>query len=199
MSPFQITLSKASTADDTAGQAPAVPAQHSLSPARGNCPRRIIAFIAQVALTLGAIFGVAVAGITVTAARTGMRPLVVRSGSMEPTIATGSMVLVKRIDASEIKVDDILAVERPDHTRVIHRVIGIELRGATAELTLKGDANDDPDPVPVTIDHAYRLSWQVPMVGRALAWLATAPGGFLLGCIATAFVCRATGRRPRSR
>ena len=97
-----------------------------------------------------------------TAARTGMQPLVVRSGSMEPTIATGSMILVKRIDASEIKVGDVLAVERPDHTRVTHRVVGIEHRGATAELTMKGDANEDADPVPVTVDHAYRLAWQVP-------------------------------------
>jgi signal peptidase I len=200
MSPSQTTLSKPDApAHSTPVPAPMPQVDGPSDPARDNRLRRFFSFIAQVALTLGAIGGVAVAGITITAARTGMQPLVVRSGSMEPTIATGSMILVKRIDASAIKVGDVLAVERPDHTRVTHRVVAIERRGATAELTMKGDANEDPDPIPVSVNHAYRLAWQVPAVGKTLAWLATAPGGFVMGCIATAYVRRATGGRPRAR
>ncbi len=199
MSPFQSTLFKPDApADSTPGPPAMAQVDGPSAPARGNRLRRFVSFVAQVALTLGAIGGVAVAGLTLTAAHSGMQPLVVRSGSMEPTIATGSMILVKRIDASAIKVGDVLAVERPDHTRVTHRVVAVERRGATAELTMQGDANEDPDPIPVSVNHAYRLVWQVPVVGKALAWLATAPGGFVMGCIATAFVRRAAGRRPRS-
>lgn len=162
-------------------------------------PRRLVAVLVEVALTVGALCGVAVAGITVMAARSGMQPLVVRSGSMEPTIATGSMILVRKIDASAIRVGDVLAVERSDHTRVTHRVVAVQPRGGAAELTMKGDANEDPDPLPVTVRSAYRLTWQVPMVGTTMAWLASAPGGFVLGCLATAFLLRATGRRRRPR
>ena len=60
---------------------------------------------------------------------------------------------------------------------------------------MKGDANEDPDPIPATVRHAYRLDWQVPMVGKTLSWLVTAQGGFAMGCVATGFLIRATGRR----
>ncbi len=144
---------------------------------------------------MGAILGLEVAGVTATAAGAGYRPLVVRSGSMEPTTPTGAMVLVERIDASAIRVGDILAVERPDHTRVTHRVMAVEPKGDVAELIMKGDANEDADPAPVAVSHAYRLAWQIPIVGSTVAWLATPPGGFVMGCIATAFLLRGAGRR----
>jgi signal peptidase len=159
---------------------------------------RAASVVTEIALTLGALLGVAVMGVTVVAAHTGIQPLVVRSGSMEPTIHTGSMVLVKRIDASEIKVGDIVAVERPDHTRVTHRVLALQPKGGTVELTLKGDANEDPDPVPVTVRQAERLIWQAPVIGRTVAWLATAPGGFAMGCLVTAVAMHVLGRRSAS-
>lgn len=155
---------------------------------------RAATVLAEIALTIGALLGVAVMGITVVASRGGVRPLVVRSGSMAPTIPTGSMVLVKRVEAGEIKSGDIVAVERPDHTRVTHRVMALQPRGAAVELTLKGDANEDPDPVPVVVRHAYRLVWQAPMIGRTVAWLATAQGGFVLG-VMTTVVAMATLRK----
>lgn len=158
-----------------------------------------VALLVEIALTVGSLLGVAVAGLTVTATRAGLRPLVVRSGSMEPTIPTGAMVLVKKIPAAEIRVGDILAVERSDRTRVTHRVLTVEHRRDVAELTMKGDANEDPDPLPVTVHHAHRLAWQLPMVGKTVAWLATAQGGFAMGCVATAFLRRATGRRDDRR
>ena len=154
--------------------------------------------LAEVALTLGAVLGLAVTGITVAAAQTGLRPLVVRSGSMEPTISTGSMVLVRRIPAAEIRPGDIVAVERPDHTRVTHRVLEIERLGETAELTMKGDANEDPDAVPVTVRRAEKLVYQVPELGRVAAWFATPRGGFVIGCLLTAVFMQVFRRRTRN-
>ena len=177
--------------------APAPPAATPAARAGvGRAGRRTAAVLGEIALTVAAVLGLAMAGVTVVAARTGVRPLVVRSGSMEPTIPTGSMVLVQRVAAAEIAVGDVVAVERPDHTRVTHRVVGLERRGETAELTLKGDANEDADPAPVSVVEADRLIRQVPEVGRFAAWLATAPGGFVIGCLLTAVTMLALRRRP---
>ena len=153
----------------------------------------------EVLLTLAAACGVLISLITVTAAHSGLQPLVVRSGSMEPSIGTGSMVLTKRITAPEIKVGDVVTVERPDRTRVTHRVVQVKQQDGTAELILKGDANKDPDPFPVSVRNAKRVVWHIPNVGRVMAWFASAQGGFVMGCIVTAYAMRVVANRPRQR
>lgn len=155
-----------------------------------------LGLLGEAALTVGAVVGMAVIVVTLAAARTGVRPLVVRSGSMEPVIASGSMVLTQRIPAAAIRPGDIVAVERPDRTRVMHRVVTAVPKGAMVELTLKGDANEDPDPMPVTVRSADRIRWRVPVVGQVMAWLATAPGGFVIGSLGTALLIRVLGQRP---
>lgn len=164
-------------------------------PERNRRGRRLLRIVRETALTLAALFGLLIAGITVFAARSGLEPLVVRSGSMEPTIETGSMILTKRVEAGAIGVGDVVTVQRPDRTRVTHRVIGLERRGEAAELTLKGDANDDPDPLPVTVREAQRFVWEIPKVGRAMAWLASAQGGFVLGSLVTLYATAVVRRR----
>lgn len=150
-------------------------------------PRTAASRLADLLLTLAALLGVVVLGITVTAHVTGLRPLVVKSGSMEPTISTGGMVLVRTVPADQIQVGDVVAVDRPDNTRVTHRVVAVIHQGATAQLTLKGDANEDPDPQPVVVDSAGKLVLSVPSIGRVSAFFASAKGGFVLGCLFTAF------------
>lgn len=146
-------------------------------------------------LTLAALVGVAMTAVTVLAAQTGLRPLVVRSGSMEPTIHTGSMVLVRSVPAAAIRVGDVVAVERPDHTRVTHRVVSVEHRGATASLVLKGDANTDPDPEPVVVARAGRLVATAPALGRVGGFLSSAKGGFVLGWLVAAVMLAVLRRK----
>lgn len=146
-------------------------------------------------LTLAAVLGLVVVGITVTAHMTGLRPLVVRSGSMEPTIPTGGMVLVRAIPASDIAVGDVVAVDRPDNTRVTHRVLDVVHQTGVAQLTLKGDANKEPDPLPVVVEQAEKVMVSVPSIGRISAFFASAKGGFVLGCLFTAVALPVFRRR----
>jgi signal peptidase len=148
------------------------------------------------ALNLAALIGIGMSGVTAYAATHQLHPLVVRSGSMEPTIKTGSMVLVRTIPAAAIRVGDVVAVRRPDGVTVTHRVQSLSRDGALAQLILKGDANKTRDPEPVSVASAGRLVWSAPVVGRFAAFTASARGGFLLGCIVTAVLLSLRRRSP---
>lgn len=72
---------------------------------------------------------------------------VVISGSMEPTIRTGSMVIVVPQDA--YRQGDIIAFIDPVIGRNVHRIVGeVDADGAVL-FTTKGDAAEMPDRIPV--------------------------------------------------
>lgn len=150
----------------------------------------------EVLLNLLAVVGLVTTGVTVVAAASGLQPMVVRSGSMEPAIATGAVVLVREVRATELRVGDVAAVVRPDRVRVAHRVLAVRREGGVAVLTLKGDANREPDPEPVVAARASRVVGSLPLAGRAASELTSARGGFVLGCLVTA-VARRSRRRQR--
>ena len=65
------------------------------------------------------------------------------SGSMEPTIPVGSMILVKPMEGSEIEEKDIILFHTSEETVVTHRVM--ENHVVEGEFITKGDANDAED------------------------------------------------------
>lgn len=74
-------------------------------------------------------------------------PFVVRSGSMEPNIPTGSVVFVNKNATENIRIGDIvtfgLAVGDDDGVLVTHRVYQIDEE--KNQIQTKGDANAYPD------------------------------------------------------
>ncbi len=137
-------------------------------------------------LTVAAVLGIASTVLTVVATVAGFRPLMVRSGSMEPTISTGSLLLVRTIPARQARVGDVVAAVRPDGTRVTHRVVSTKPLGTATQLVLKGDANSDPDPAPVAAREVGRLVTTVPVVASVTVFLVSAKGGFVLGWLVAA-------------
>lgn len=68
---------------------------------------------------------------------------VVPTGSMEPNIHKGSLVLInENKDIADINVGDIIVYERREGYNIIHRVISIQ---DNKTLKVKGDANNVPD------------------------------------------------------
>lgn len=145
--------------------------------------RRAIRIIADLALSLGALVGVACLVAAVAAVAFGVHPLIFRSGSMAPTIPAGSLAFARDVPAASIRGGDVVSVPWHD-SRVTHRVVEVFHRDGSATLRLKGDANDAPDAELYQVSSAPRVWFSVPVLGRAVAWLSRAPGVFVLAAYA---------------
>jgi len=127
------------------------PARHRAEPARGSWVRMLLtrALPGVVLLVLLAVL----AALVVVPRLLGWAPLTVLSGSMEPTIPTGSQVVVSAVDdVQELQVGDVITVMPypNDATLVTHRIVE---RADTTDgpvFTTQGDANDVVDPWEVT-------------------------------------------------
>lgn len=129
----------------------------------------------------------------------GARPLVVRTGSMEPTLPVGTVVVARPAPATDAAVGDVVAVVRSDGKRILHRVERSTPAGGDAvTLVLRGDRNQHPDP-PLTVSKVERPVLTVPFVGRIVTWLqgpwAQYWLGVLTGAAATVLVARQARRR----
>lgn len=89
-----------------------------------------------------------------------------KTGSMSPTIPTGSLAIVREIPASEARVGDVLTIDRQGQLPVTHRVVSItEVGGGTYSIEMKGDANDNNDPAPYQITQAREVMFSIPELG----------------------------------
>lgn len=67
----------------------------------------------------------------------GKRPMIVLSGSMEPTFSEGSLIYMQKAEFDELEVGDIVVYGKDQV--ISHRVI--EKRNQTKSLMTRGDAN----------------------------------------------------------
>ena len=111
----------------------------------------------------------------------GGRPLVVLSGSMEPTLDTGDIVVVRRIGPRDARAGDVVTYRNPDGDLVTHRVRGVRRRGPRFELVTKGDANNASERWTMEADgELSRALYRIPLAGRLLARTSSREGKLLL-------------------
>jgi len=71
---------------------------------------------------------------------------VVLSGSMQPALKVGGLVVIKPAEAQGIKIGDIISFKLPDiDTPICHRVVDIKEVDGQRFFQTKGDANEEPD------------------------------------------------------
>ena len=89
---------------------------------------------------------------------------------MTPTLPVGSLVIVKEIDASGIKVSDIITFKGSSGTAVTHRVV--EVPKDKKSFTTRGDANNTNDPLPVVSENLIgKVVIHIPFIGYLLQFL----------------------------
>ena len=105
----------------------------------------------------------------------GYQSLTVVSGSMEPTLRTGSVVIDEVISPAEARPGDIVTFQDPLRPRQLtHRLQKVRVEGDTFYMVTLGDANDAPERWNVPRDGQIgRVVAHLPKLGYARAALGT--------------------------
>lgn len=145
----------AETSNEPSGVAAAAPR------ARPGPLRWVTRILSWIVLAVAVVIVAGLVAITVGPRFLPYQALVVRSGSMEPAIPTGSVVFYKHVNAADVKVGQVIVFSKPGqpNERITHRVYKIGTGATGKYFVTKGDANGAPD------------DWRVPAVGKG--WVAS--------------------------
>jgi signal peptidase I len=107
---------------------------------------------------------------------------VVMSGSMEPTIPVGAVVIAEPVPSKELENGDVIIFSpNADVTvPIIHRIVSVRVKDGTRYFTTQGDANPSADVAEVSLPAtAWRMAHNVPLVGYLISY-ATSPFGTVI-------------------
>ncbi|MDD2823086.1 MAG: signal peptidase I [Candidatus Daviesbacteria bacterium] len=110
--------------------------------------------------------------------KTPLKAFIVLSGSMEPNISAGSMIIVEH-QARIFSNGDIITFIHPNNPTeyVTHRVIGTKVEGNSLSYLTKGDANDSQDMWLVQKESVWgKVSLVVPLLGYLINFSKTKIG-----------------------
>jgi signal peptidase I len=97
-------------------------------------------------------------------------PTLVTSGSMEPLVAPGDVVMIRPVSPEELLPNTVVLYDRPDTGRVLHRILEQMPDGT---FRTGGDANAVPDSAFVHVEDIEGAAvLAVPWVGRPALWFA---------------------------
>lgn len=111
----------------------------------------------------------------------GVKPAVVLSGSMEPTIQTGDLIAVTDCDPTALHEGDVVCYLSSGKA-ITHRIASVTT-GEDGQLryVTQGDANNAADRLPVTVDQVQGVwsGMRLPGAGNAILFMQT-PAGMVL-------------------
>ena len=134
---------------------------------------RIIRFLGNIALWVGACLGIVAGAVWVGGQLGYIQPLIVISGSMEPGIDTGDLLIDRWVPTAELEVGDVVSLSSPVTDKIVtHRIVSITPTGDTWEVRMKGDANPEEDIEPYIVgDEVLQPALQVPGAGNVVSKL----------------------------
>lgn len=107
--------------------------------------------------------------------------LSVLSGSMEPAIRVGSLVIVR--PSAEYKINDIITFPSPEDPNILvtHRIIGIQTIENRIFYITQGDANEEPDPDLIAKDDVIgKVLFTIPFLGYVVNFTQSRLGFILI-------------------
>ena len=150
-----------------------------------TAPRRFATLATRMAsyAVIGAVSIVLIVSVVVPRIA-GAQPYTIETGSMQPTLPPGTLVVVKPIDSHDIGIGDVITYQlRPGEPAVVtHRVVaqGVDGGGRPVFWT-RGDANSATDARPVrSVQVRGKLWYSVPYIGYVGALLGPTPRSWLL-------------------
>ena len=128
---------------------------------------------------------IVVAGLPLTVPKVfGYEMYTVISGSMEPSIPTGSLVYIKDMEPQDVTDGDVIAFYGGHDSNAIitHRVV--KNRVVMGEFVTKGDANEkeDMNPIPY-MNFLGRVELSIPVVGKLAQMLTSMEGKIAAGTL----------------
>lgn len=96
----------------------------------------------------------------------GYTPYTVLSGSMEPTYHVGSVVYVKKVDPTTLKVDDPVTFYLTENVIATHRIVEVHGEGTpNLGFRTKGDANETLDGITPASAIIGKATFSIPYLG----------------------------------
>ena len=147
-----------------------------------SIPRQIAKGVVWAVMVTGVLLALLVAGPLAL----GDHPATDLTGSMEPTISPGDVVIDEQIAPTEAEVGDIITFRDPEQQSkmLTHRVVSVKpLRGGRYAFVTQGDANNTQEHWRLPTDGQIgRVLYTVPWIGNIAVFGRTKPGmGLLIG------------------
>ncbi|MBB6214347.1 signal peptidase [Anaerosolibacter carboniphilus] len=118
----------------------------------------------------------------------GYKPLTVLTGSMQPILDPGDMIVIREKDPNDVKAGDIITYRIDQDTLVTHRVVAVIDEAGGLSFRTKGDANNTEDQDLVPKERLVgALAFNIPK-GGAIADFAKTGKGFILFVLVPIFL-----------
>lgn len=146
----------------------------------GEEVKNMIKKVCNVLSTMILIMLICIVGILFVPRLLGMDTLAVISGSMEPNIPVGSLIIIDETSFESLKVGDVITYKMSDSTVITHRIKQIDTENKS--VITKGDANEVEDGAPVSSDRIIgKLKFSIPLIGYLTIYMQT-PLGIAIIC-----------------
>ena len=127
--------------------------------------------VSDVFLWIAAVGGVVSISIVVVSVVFGISLIMFKTGSMSPTIPAGSLAILRKIPASEIRVGDIITLDRANELPITHRVTSVmPQEGEFRAVTMRGDANLSDDASAYVVDRGRIVMLSIPGLSSVVVW-----------------------------